>query len=85
MTICCLNTFLKTEFRSLALLTSLQLMNGYRLQNKKTILAWLLTKNISIVISPAVHRETKVLTDNMYLTSSEIIVRLPLLYSWLFI
>ena len=82
--------FLKTEFRSLALLTSLQLMNGNRRQNGQKVFKGysgiaIGQRIVSIGFSPAFQRETNVLTDNVYLASSEISVRIPLLYSWLFI
>ena len=82
--------FLKTEFRSLALLTSLQLMNGNRRQNDQKVFKGypgiaVEQRIVSIVISPAFQRETNVITNNVYLASSEISVRISLLYSWLFI
>ena len=40
---------------------------------------------VSVVTSPAFQRETNVLTDNVYLTSREISVRISLFHSWLFI
>ena len=82
--------FLKTEFRSLALMTSLQLMNGNRRQNGQKVFKGypgiaIGPRIVSIVISPAFQRETSVLTDNVYLASSEISVRISSLHSWLFI
>ena len=83
--------FLKTEFRSLALLASLQLMNGNRRQNVQNVFKGypgiaIGQRIVSIVVvSPAFQRKTNVLTDNVHLASSEISVRIPLLHSWLFI
>ena len=82
--------FLKTEFRSLALLASLQLMNGNHRQNVQNVFKGypgiaIGQRIVSIVVSPAFQRETNVLTDNVHLASSEICARIPLLHSWLFI
>ena len=79
-----------TEILSLALLTSLQLMNGNRRQNGQKVFKGypgiaIRQRIVYVVISPAFQRETNFLTNNVYLASSEISVRIPLLHSWLFI
>ena len=65
-------------------------MNGNRRQNDQQVFKSypdiaIGQSIVSIVISPAFQRETNVLTNNVYLASGEIIVRIPLLHSRLFI
>ena len=67
-----------------------QCLNGNRRQNGQKVFKGypcmaFKHRIVSIVTSPGFQRETNVLTDNVYVTSREISVRIPLLHYWLFI
>ena len=63
-----------------------QCLNGNRRQNGQNIFkaypgSSICQRIVSVVTSPVVQRETNVLTDNVYLTSRKINVRIPVFHS----